>query len=100
MPISAVQNETVGPPEAGNIFIRKYCRFALIWLTGIVALLPFYLAFRPMWSPDSPGYVIPYFLWRNHRFFLGAHTPIYPLFLGFAGNRATTTLPLSASCAF
>ena len=43
---------------------------------------PSYLAFRPMWSADSPGYVIPYFLWRNHRFFLGARTPVYPLFLG------------------
>ena len=82
MPISVGGGKAIGSREATNVFTQKHGPWALIWFTGILARLPFYLAFRPMWSADSPGYVIPYFLWRNHRFFLGARTPVYPLFLG------------------
>jgi hypothetical protein len=105
MSTSPVRENTLGnavrPREPASVSEHKYVPLALIWFAGIVARIPFYLAFRPTWSADSPGYVIPYFLWRNHRFFLGARTPVYPLFLGFAqwlANRpVNTTLPVSAS---
>ncbi len=84
-----------------SVLTHRYGPTALVCLFGILARVPFFLAFRPMWSADSPGYVIPYFLWRNHRFFLGARTPVYPLFLGFAQWLARhpvgPTLPISAT---
>ena len=87
--------------EDEGIYRRKYVPYLLVWFVGILARVPFYLAFNPIWNNDSPGYVIPYFLWRNHRFFWGARTPVYPLFLGFtqwlAGVHVITTFPVSAS---
>jgi hypothetical protein len=55
-----------------------------ILLAGLLARIPFYLAFRPVWSGDSPGYSLFYYLWRHHVFYLGERTPVYPLFLGAA----------------
>jgi hypothetical protein len=84
-----------------NALGTKYGPFVLVWLIGISARLPFYLAFKPIWSGDSPGYVLPYFLWRNHTFYAGARTPVYPLFLGLAqwlsGVPASSRLSFSAA---
>lgn len=64
--------------------IRKSGPFVLVGLIGILARLPFWLAFKPIYSGDSKAYVAAYFLWRNHTFFTGRRTPVYPLFLGLA----------------
>ncbi len=73
----------------------------LVWLIGILARVPFYLAFRPIWSGDSPTYVRPYFLWKNHTFYTGERTPVYPLFLGLtqwlSGHSPSATLSFSAA---
>jgi hypothetical protein len=63
----------------------------LILLAGILARIPFYLAFRPILSGDSEGYSSLYALWVNHHFFLGERTPVYPFFLGFAQWIAAAT---------
>ena len=55
-----------------------------ILLAGLLARIPFYLAFRPVASGDSPGYSVFYYLLRHHIFYLGERTPVYPLFLGVA----------------
>jgi len=56
----------------------------VILLAGSLVRVPFYLAFWPIWSGDSPGYSLFYYLWRHHVFYLGARTPVYPFFLGAA----------------
>lgn len=57
---------------------------ALILLAGAIARIPFYLAFRPIWSGDSGSYSQPYILWTFRIFSKGERTPVYPLFLGLA----------------
>ncbi len=53
-------------------------------LAGLLARIPFYLAFRPIWSGDSQSYSSFYHLWRQHLFYRGERTPVYPFFLGAA----------------
>ena len=82
-------------------FKSKYDPFVLISLSGVLARLPFYLAYKPIWSSDSWGYSLPYFFWINHDFYLGERTPGYPLFLGLtqwlAGTAARPALSLPAA---
>lgn len=76
--ISQVATQPASPYRASWLHV------AFILLTGLLARVPFYLAFRPIWSGDSPGYSEAYFLWTQHIFFRGERTPVYPLFLGAA----------------
>lgn len=82
------------PPTAKGVSIAKgnglgnrrasAFHVSLILLAGILARIPFHLAYRPIWSGDSPGYAGFYVLWTHRLFFLGERTPVYPFFLGFA----------------
>lgn len=99
--IAHAENRTVRSWNLGGISRHKYGPFLLVWLIGILARVPFYLAFKPIWSGDSPQYVMPYYLWRNHMFYEGERTPVYPMFLGLAQwlcrVPASPTLPMSAA---
>lgn len=90
---SSLGNVPVGPaaepvtPRTENHSSRDRAiglHVGFILLAGLLARIPFYLAFRPVWSGDSPGYSLVYYLWRHHIFYLGERTPVYPLFLGVA----------------
>ena len=80
-----------GPPPADNHCspgprprgpIGRHVGFIL--LAGLLARIPFHLAFRPVLSGDSSTYSLFYYLWRHHIFYLGERTPVYPFFLGLA----------------
>jgi hypothetical protein len=96
-PAPESRHTAIGRDEAPNALRRKYGPFVLIWLIGILARLPFYLAFEPICSGDSPKYIVPYFLWRNHTFGVGERTPVYPLFLGLAQWLSGTPASLNLS---
>ena len=71
--------------ESGFWNRRTITHLALVVLTGAIARIPFYLAFRPILSGDSDSYSGFYcLLVRYHVFIFGARTPVYPFFLGFA----------------
>jgi hypothetical protein len=99
--LSKIRHTGAESREATKALRHRYGPFVLVGLIGILARLPFYLAFRPICSGDSHGYVLPYFLWRNHVFYLGERTPVYPLFLGLAQwlvrVPASPRLPFSAA---
>jgi len=44
--------------------IRFHVGFILF--VGLVVRIPFYLAFRPIWSGDSASYSAFYDMWRHH----------------------------------
>ena len=73
---------------------------ALIFFVGLIARIPFYLAYRPIWSGDSSSYVMFYQFLTQHLFYLGWRTPVYPFFLGFAMRVGTITSPADPSTPF
>jgi hypothetical protein len=94
--ISERTEETVAAQaSAGNLVQAKrsntHLHVILILLAGVLARIPFYLAFRPIWSGDSPGYAAPYAMWTYHVFGNGERTPVYPLFLGLVQWLAMVT---------
>jgi hypothetical protein len=64
----------------------------LILFVGTMARIPFYFAYRPIWSGDSRGYLWAYLLWTRRLFMLGERTPVYPLFLGWVNSFADVQL--------
>jgi len=78
---ASTPSEVHAGSERYRVFIRHVF---LILLVGGCFRIPVYLGVRPIWSGDSPGYAFFYPFLRQHIFFLGERTPVYPLFLGFA----------------